>query len=82
MLTNAVYFKNVWKNIFDVSRTVKRQFRVQPGEIQPKQVTVDFMHQSGKMVTGLNKTFKARWVKVPFDVSKDFEITDDHCIRK
>lgn len=77
MLTNAVYFKNVWKTVFDTSRTVKKQFNINAAEQPPKNVMVDFMHQSGKMVTGLNKTLQARWVKVPFDVSKASETTHD-----
>lgn len=77
VLTNAVYFKNVWKNVFDSERTIKKQFNIELGDgvhKQPKSVEVEFMHQSVKMIAGTNKTFKARWVKIPFDVSNASQI--------
>nr|WIM01423.1 antichymotrypsin-2-like [Limnephilus flavicornis] len=70
VLTNAVFFKNVWKNVFDDERTIKKQFHINSGDgvhRQPKSVEAEFMHQSVKMVAGSNKTFGARWIKIPFD---------------
>jgi len=59
-LINAIYFKGVWTNEFDVKKTSQQPFYLEDG----KEVQVDMMHQEMHLNMFANETFTS--VELPY----------------
>eukprot|EP00923_Selenidium_pygospionis_P055675 GHVN01096959.1.p1 GENE.GHVN01096959.1~~GHVN01096959.1.p1 ORF type:complete len:238 (+),score=32.35 GHVN01096959.1:47-760(+) len=62
VLCNAVYFKGMWKDKFDASKTHQQEFKAADG----KKITTNFMEKTGKMDLALAPSIKAMVVRLPY----------------
>ncbi|PSN48953.1 hypothetical protein C0J52_11368 [Blattella germanica] len=62
ILTNAIYFKNLWKDPFIEQYTKKGPFYKEDGT----QVQVTMMHLTNTLTEGYIENLRSRWIEVPF----------------
>jgi serine protease inhibitor len=62
VLTNAIYFKGMWKRKFDARRTIKKNFKVGPYN----QMQVDMMHDQFKAMSGEHTALNCKVLQLPY----------------
>ena len=62
VLTNAIYFKGMWKRKFDASRTIKKNFMVGPYN----KMQVDMMHDQFKAMSGEHTALNCKVLQLPY----------------
>lgn len=63
VLASAMYFRGVWKYMFDASKNVQKTFSTSPS----RNATVFMMQQLGDFRVGELADLDAQWLELPFD---------------
>ncbi|XP_034248539.1 leukocyte elastase inhibitor-like [Thrips palmi] len=63
VLASAMYFRGVWKYMFDASKNVQKTFSTSPS----RNATVFMMQQLGDFRVGELPDLEAQWLELPFD---------------
>lgn len=63
VLASAMYFRGVWKYMFDASKNVQKSFSTSPS----RNATVFMMQQLGDFRVGELADLDAQWLELPFD---------------
>lgn len=67
VLVNVIFLKGVWLTPFRTENTAERSFSPRPGV----EIKVPIMHHTGKFRAGDDPSLGAKWVELPFDVSRE-----------